>query len=147
MVKKVTTVSIDENILRMAKKELPNISVFVEDCLKAYLGYNNTQIKTIDENLSIIQNALLNIQIASMKDKDTTIVEQYNYGEQNKAWNVLFGKWRNQENINIDDWETTSKILNVTVRELKDLMEVLEFENVDLIKCNDWNYVREHYLQ
>ena len=129
MVKKVTTVSIDENILRMAKKELPNISVFVEDCLKAYLGYNNTQIKTIDENLSIIQNALLNIQIASMKDKDTTIVEQYNYGEQNKAWNVLFGKWRNQENINIDDWETTSKILNVTVRELKDLMEVRYTKN------------------
>lgn len=147
MVKKVTTVSIDETILHMAKKEIPNISIFVEDCLRAYLGVNNTNVKSIDENLAIIQQCLLNIQIASMKDKDTTIVEQYNYSEQNKAWNTLFGKWRNQENINIDDWENTGKVLNVTVRELKDLIEVLEFENVDLIKCNDWSFVKQNYLK
>jgi len=144
MAKKVTTISIDEDILRIAKKELSNLSIFVEDCLKAYLGFNNTNVKSIDENLQTIQQCLLNIQIASTIDKETTIVETYNNEEQQKCWSKLFGKWRNNEFIEQSEYENASKILNTTVNNLKELFENIEFNcrKNDLIKCNDWGYAK-----
>ena len=148
MSKKVTTISIDEDILRMAKKELPNLSVFVEDCLKAYLGWNNTQVKSIDENLQIIQNALVGIQIASSKDHDVTVNEEYTTEQQKNIWSRLFGGWRTG-NLVTPELENASKILNVTVRELKELFEILEYDisKEDLVKYNDWEFVKKTYLK
>lgn len=146
MGKKITTVSIDEDILRMAKKELPNLSIFVEDCLKSYLGYNNTNIKSIDENLRLIQKALLDIHIMSCKDSKMDIEEKYGLVEQNKAWNKLFGLWRNNQEISLDEYNEASKVLNVQTKVLKELFINLEFNVTgnDLIKCNDWSYAKKY---
>lgn len=146
MGKKVTTISIDENILRLAKKELPNVSVFVEDCLKAYFGLNKTNVRGIDENLQIIQKALLDIHILSSREGQMEIEKTYGLVEQNKAWSRLFGKYRNSETINIDEYEEVSKILGVTIRDLKELLENIEFNcsKTELVKCNDWEFAKKY---
>lgn len=141
MVKKVTTISIDEDILRQAKKEVPNISIFVEDCLKAYLGFNNSNVKSIDENLQTIRDCLLSIELASKQDIETEADEKYTTEQEQKVWSKLFGLWRSKTNVDIDDWENASKILKVTVRELQEIMEIIEY-NGEILKGNDWSYAK-----
>ena len=145
MAKKVTTISIDENILRQAKKEIPNMSIFVEDCFKAYLGYDNTVVKSIDEHMQTIQKSLLDIHILTAKGDEINITETYNLKEQNRAWNLIFGKFRKNENITIDEFENASKILNIPIRDLKELLENIEFNvsSNDLIRCNDWEFAKK----
>ena len=38
--KKKLTLSIDEKVLESATEQIPNISKFVEDCLREFLGLN-----------------------------------------------------------------------------------------------------------
>ena len=38
--KRKLTLSIEEEVLQSATERIPNISKFVEDCLKEFLGYN-----------------------------------------------------------------------------------------------------------
>ncbi len=148
MVKKITTISIDEDILRLAKKELPNFSIFVEDCLKSYFGYNDHRIRTIDENLTVIKNAMLNIQLASVREAEIEINEAYTKAEQNKAWISVWGAYRNNQSINPNVWEESSKILGLSVRELQELVEKVEFEvnTVDLVKCNQWSFILDNFV-
>lgn len=145
MTKKITTISIDEKILVKAKKEIPNLSIFVEDCLKSYLGFDNTNIKGIDENMLVIKKALLDIHILSSKDDVENVEKVYNVQEQNRVWINLFGKFRNNEDISVDDFEKSSKILNVSVKDLKELLENIEFNfnGTDLIQCNDWCFAKK----
>lgn len=145
MTKKITTISIDEKILVKAKKEIPNLSIFVEDCLKSYLGFDNTNIKGIDENMLVIKKALLDIHILSSKDDVENVEKVYTVQEQNRVWNNLFGKFRNNEDISVDDFEKSSKILNVSVKDLKELLENIEFNfnGNDLIQCNEWSFAKK----
>ena len=41
MTKKDVTLSIEENLLKNAKKQIPNLSAFFEECLKNYMGMVN----------------------------------------------------------------------------------------------------------
>lgn len=146
MTKKITTISIDEDVLRVAKKEIPNISIWVENLLKTYLGFNNTNIRSIDENLQTIKDCLLAIELQSKMDKETEKNENLTSEQQQKAWSNLFGLFRKGAVIDIDVWEYSSRLLNVTVRELKELVEVIDFEvdKSDLVKCNDWVYAKKY---
>ena len=146
MTKKVTTISIDEDILIMAKKELPNLSIFVEDCLKAFLGFNKSELRTIDENLDVIKNAMLNIQIISAKDNEININNNFNTAEQNKAWSKIWRNYRNNINLNNDEWEEAGLILNTSVSDLKELVEVLEFtcNRDEILKCDEWAFAKKY---
>ena len=44
--KKQLILTIDEEVVEKAKKQIPNISAFVEDCIKNYLGIGNGLINT-----------------------------------------------------------------------------------------------------
>ena len=146
MTKKITTISIDEDVLRLAKKEIPNLSIWVEDLLRTYLGFNNTNIKSIDENLQTIKDCLLAIELQSRMDTEAEAVESFSTEQQQKQWSNLFGLYRKGVNIDLDIWEQTSKMLNVSVRELQELIEVIDFEvdKSDIVKCNDWSYVKKY---
>ena len=140
--KKVTTISIDENILKIAKKEIPNISIFIEDCLKAYLGYNNAEIRTIDENMETIKNCLLNIHYAT-SNNEIDVKQQYNEVEINKSWLKLWNSKRNHLKLDDDDIKNELKVLGITYKELQEIFDKLDFvSNENLIRCNDWKFVQ-----
>ena len=147
MVKKITTISIDEDVLKKAKKELPNFSIFVEECLKSYLGMGNLDLMTIDENRNIIKNAMLKIQILTAKNDSEIAVEHYDSKQQEEAWLKIFNLLRKHQE-NRSDVVNAGKILNMDSTELYELFEVIESEcdKRELVKCSDWSYVKNIYL-
>ena len=147
MVKKITTISIDEDVLKKAKKELPNFSIFVEECLKSYLGIGNLDLMTIDENRNIIKNAMLKIQILTAKNDGEIAVEHYDSKQQEEAWLKIFNLFRKHQE-NRSDVVNAGKILNMDSTELYELFEVIESEcdKRELVKCSDWGYVKNTYL-
>ena len=147
MVKKITTISIDEDVLKKAKKELPNFSIFVEECLKSYLGIGNLDLMTIDENRNIIKNAMLKIQILTAKNDGEIAVEHYDSKQQEEAWLKIFNLFRKHQE-NRSDVVNAGKILNMDSTELYGLFEVIESEcdKRELVKCSDWGYVKNTYL-
>ena len=147
LVKKITTISIDEDVLKKAKKELPNFSIFVEECLKSYLGIGNLDLMTIDENRNIIKNAMLKIQILTAKNDGEIAVEHYDSKQQEEAWLKIFNLFRKHQE-NRSDVVNAGKILNMDSTELYELFEVIESEcdKRELVKCSDWGYVKNTYL-
>ena len=61
MTKKTIGLSIDENILQKAKKEIPNLSEFLEECLKHYFGYANGTFPV--GNINDITNKIGKLQV------------------------------------------------------------------------------------
>lgn len=147
LVKKITTISIDEDVLKKAKKELPNFSIFVEECLKSFLGIGNLDLMTIDENRNIIKNAMLKIQILTAKNDGEIAVEHYDSKQQEEAWLKIFNLFRKHQE-NRSDVVNAGKILNMDSTELYELFEVIESEcdKRELVKCSDWGYVKNTYL-
>ena len=148
MAKKVTTISIDEDVLKKAKRELPNFSLFIEDCLKAFLGIGNLELMTIDENREIIKNAMLKIQVLSVKNDTEVFEEHFNIKQQNDAWIKLFGAYRKHQDVQ-NDYVEVGRILNVDSTQLHESLELIDYEcsKEDLVKCNDWNYVKKRFLK
>ena len=147
MVKKITTISIDEDVLKKAKKELPNFSIFVEECLKSFLGIGNLDLMTIDENRNIIKNAMLKIQILTAKNDGEFAVEHYDSKQQEEAWLKIFNLFRKHQE-NRSDVVNAGKILNMDSTELYELFGIIESEcdKRELVKCSDWGYVKNTYL-
>lgn len=146
MTKKITTISIEENILKKAKKEIPNLSIWVEDGLKAYFGVNDTDLMVIDENRQNIRDSMLKIHLASKKNNNVNEEVQFNETELNNAWSKLWRKYRNGQEITSTDLINANNILQVGVNELKNLMETLEItvDRADMVKCDKWNYVIQY---
>ena len=147
MVKKITTISIDEDVLKKAKKELPNFSIFVEECLKSYLGMGNLDLMTIDENRNIIKNAMLKIQILTAKNDGEIAVEHYDNKQQEEAWLKIFNLFRKHQE-NRSDVVNAGRVLNMDSTQLYELFGIIESEcdKRELVKCSDWGYVKNTYL-
>lgn len=144
MVKKITTISIDEDILKIAKKEIPNLSIWVEDCLKAYLGFNNVEVKTVDENLTVIKNALLNIHIATSKGEEIEFKKKMDSEEENRAWTKIFRQYRNGQNVDATDLYYACMVLDVDEDKLTGLLADLDLtvDKIDLPKFEDWSIAK-----
>ena len=65
--KKITTISIDSKVLSRAKMEIPNLSDFIENCLKVYLDVTGKEdtVKSIQDELDKIKEARLKIHLLS----------------------------------------------------------------------------------
>lgn len=146
MTKKITTISIDENVLKKAKKELPNLSIFVEDCLRAFFGLTDLNMVTIDDSRQIIRDNMLKIHLASKINETETETSKINIIDCNKAWSKLWRKYRNGQEITNTDLTEANNILQVSVNDLRNLMETLELtvDRVDMVKCEDWKFAREY---
>lgn len=141
MTKKITTISIEENILKKAKKEIPNLSIWVEDSLKAYFGFEDMDLGVIDENRQYIRDCMLKIHLASKKTHQDDEEVQFNETELNNAWSKLWRLYRNGQATNNDILEA-EKTLKIGFDELKGLLDnlVLSVNREDLVKCDEWSF-------
>lgn len=147
--KKVTTINIDSKVLSRAKREIPNISVFIEDCLKVYLDINDN-----DDNVSLMQDELNKIKDARLKlhllsevqDNDGEI-QLYDNDKINRAWSGIWREYRTHNHINNTNMQNSCTILNRTENELKDIMDTLLYntDSQELIQCDDWDYALKLY--
>ena len=148
MTKKRYDISIEEEVMENAKKQIPNISGFVEECLRNYLGmtnglFNTSNIQQLNETISKCQ---LEMHMLTQRDNIEEVKLQAEKQEINFAWRQLFTEYRDSKTINQDKLEHASKILNVPPVELSDIIEVCyTFGRDDGVDVTEWLEVKAAY--
>lgn len=146
MTKKTIGLSIDENILQKAKKEIPNLSEFLEECLKHYFGYANGTFPV--GNINDITNKIGKLQvdlflINQNYDTETAIKEAEEF-EKDKAWRFLWNDYRIKLIADEMLMENAVKELEIDEDTLEDLLDEL-YETDEDVDTDSWSNVIEWY--
>ena len=146
MTKKTIGLSIDENILQKAKKEIPNLSEFLEECLKHYFGYANGTFPV--GNINDITNKIGKLQVELFLinqnyDTETAIKEAEEF-EKDKAWRFLWNDYRIKLIADEMLMENAIKELGIDEDTLEDLLDEL-YETKDDVDTDSWDNVLEWY--
>lgn len=133
MTKKVIKLSIDEDIIEIAKKQIPNISGFVEECLRNYLGIGEYLIPVYkqQELNETIAKCQLELFLMNEKSKITNREEKMKEHEINQAWRPLWAEYRDSRKYTQAKFDHAVKVLNVPADELEDILDVLYVEKYD----------------
>lgn len=148
MTKEPIKLSIDDEVLEKARKQIPNLSGFVEECLKQYLGIGFNLIPTskMNELVETISKSQLELYLMNERGNIEEAKEKAAKQEINLAWRKLYTTYRDTRTINQDKLQHASEILNVPEEELVDIVEVCYvFSRNDEIDVTEWNEVYEKY--
>ena len=148
MTKEKATISLDSEVLEKARKQIPNLSGFVEECLKQYLGIGFNLIPTskMNELVETISKSQLELYLMNERGNIEEAKEKAAKQEINLAWRKLYTTYRDTRTINQDKLQHASEILNVPEDELVDIVEVCYvFSRNDEIDVTEWNEVYEKY--
>ena len=147
MTKKRIELSIEEDILEKAKKQIPNMSKFFENCLQAYLGINNLFHTTnAQEAIDTIKNAQTALYLLTERNKIEENIKKAEHDEINLSWRRLYTEYRDTKTINQDKLTHASKTLKVDTEELIDIVEVCyAYNRRDNIDTTEWSEVYEAY--
>ena len=124
--RKTTTISIDSDILRLAKREIPNISLFIEDCFKTYLGINDeiNNIASIQKELDTMKDCQLKIHLLSKLQDSEGKLKDFDGAKVNETWREVWRHYRNTETI-VQDKDLLTQILGMEYEDLKELLDYL----------------------
>jgi len=148
MTKKNLMITIDEELLKTAKKQMPNISKFFEECLKQYLGIGNNLIPTskMNELVETIGKCQLELYLMNERSNIEEAKEKAAKQEINLAWRRLFTFYRDSRKIDDLLLKEASKVLEVPEDELTDIVEVcFIFSREDEIDVTEWTDVYRTY--
>ena len=146
--KKQLILTIDEEVVEKAKKQIPNISAFVEDCIKNYLGIGNGLINTsnIHELNETISKRQLELYLMNEKGNIKEAKEKAAKQEINLAWRKLYATYRDTRTIDETLLNNASEILKVDKVELSDIVEVCyAFSRNSDIDVTEWLEVYAEY--
>lgn len=147
-------VSIDEEILKLAKEHIPNISNFFEGCLRAYFQFvteNDEQRgEELRKNWEDFHRAKLNIHLLMNVDTENKHIEKMHEENKTNAWLSIWGDYKFTHNYQKHKMEEACKVLNLTEQELAAVMESCLFSyNKDKTKAyifDNWKYIEENFL-
>lgn len=148
MTKKQLILTIDEDIVKKAKETIPNISGFVEECLKQYLGIGNNLIPTskMKELVDTISKSQLELYLMNERGNIEEAKEKAAQQEINLAWRRLFTFYRDTRKIDDLLLKEASNVLEVPTDELADIVEVcFVFSRDDGVDVTEWADVYEKY--
>lgn len=149
MTKKRIELTIEEELLETAKKQIPNMSQFFENCLKAYLGQDINSLfytSNAQEALDTIKNAQTALYLLTERNDIEENMQKAAKQEINLAWRRLYTEYRDTRTINQDKLQNASNILNVNPEELTDIVEVcFVFSRDDQVDVTEWSEVYEKY--
>ena len=146
--KKQLILTIDEDVVEKAKKQIPNISAFVEDCIKNYLGIGNGLINTsnIHELNETISKCQLELYLMNERGNIKEAKEKAAKQEINLAWRKLYATYRDTRTIDETLLNNASEILKVDKVELSDIVEVCyAFSRNSDIDVTEWAEVYAEY--
>ena len=148
MTKKDLRLTIEEDLLQEAKKHIPNLSAFVEHCLKSYLGYGDTPVfptKQAQEELDKIKEAQLNLYLLSdMKHLEEKQREEH-IKEINKNWRILVNQYIDTFTLDEDSISDLSKLTGEPIKTIEDMIDYCYVNQG--INYNDFNTVKEMVIQ
>ena len=148
MTKKRIELTIHDEVLEKARKQIPNLSGFVEECLKQYLGIGFNLIPTskMNELVETISKSQLELYLMNERGNIEEAKEKAAKQEINLAWRKLYTTYRDTRTINQDKLQYASEILNVPEDELVDIVEVCYvFSRNDEIDVTEWEEVYQKY--
>ena len=143
MTKEKATISLDSEVLEKARKQIPNLSGFVEECLKQYLGIGFNLIPTskMNELVETISKSQLELYLMNERGNIEEAKEKAAKQEINLAWRKLYTTYRDTRTINQDKLQHASEILNVPEDELVDIVEVCYVfslnDEIDVTECEE----------
>ena len=146
--KKQLILTIDEEVVEKAKKQIPNISAFVEECIKNYLGIGNGLINTsnIHELNETISKCQLELYLMNERGNIKEAKEKAAKQEINLAWRKLYATYRDTRTIDETLLNNASEILKVDKVELSDIVEVCyAFSRNSDIDVTEWAEVYAEY--
>ncbi|PWB85266.1 BTB/POZ domain-containing protein [Methanobrevibacter thaueri] len=146
MSKKSLKISIEEEVLEKAKKHIPNLSGFVEECLKHYFGYADGifpigNVNEITEKIGKLQVELFLINQNYDAEESRKNAENE---ERDKAWRFL---WNDFKPTLIPDetlLEKAIEILGINSEELEDILDWVYITDIN-VNTNSWQEVLKAY--
>jgi len=148
MTKEKATISLDSEVLEKARKQIPNLSGFLEECLKNYLGIGNGLINTsnIHELNETISKCQLELYLMNERGNIKEAKEKAAKQEINLAWRRLYATYRDTRTIDETLLNNASEILKVDKVELSDIVEVCyAFSRNSDIDVTEWAEVYAEY--
>lgn len=154
--KKDVTLSVDEDLLTIAKKHIPNLSKFFTECLESWLDYTDKNGEQRGAELLEQQKAM---NMAKMKIylllEDTYYEENMEEKIRNKknsdAWLRIWAPYRRGGKPDPKEMEEVMKILEIEdEEEMEDILfDAYQDFTHDLKDqqqlFDDWQYVKENY--
>ena len=148
MSKKSLKISIEEEVLEKAKKHIPNLSGFVEECLKHYFGYADGifpigNVNEITEKIGKLQVELFLINQNYDAEESRKNAENE---ERNKAWRFL---WNDFKPTLIPDetlLEKAIEVLGINGKELEDILDWVYITDIN-VNTNSWQEVLKAYTE
>ena len=146
MSKKRYGITIEQDVMEKAKKSIPNISGFVEECLKQYLGIGNNLAPTskMNELVETISKSQLELYLINEQGKIEKAKERAETFEKDKAWRFLWNDYRIRLIPDEMLMETAVKELGIDEDTLEDLLDEL-YETDEDVDTDSWDNVIEWY--
>ena len=152
--KKQATFSIDEKVLQMARDNIPNMSGFVEDCIRAYLSFAIENEEERGEELrkawADFNRAKLNIHLLMKIDYEGRDIENAINRQKTEAWLTVWSDYRRVGSTENTKIEKASKVLEIEPEVLKQTLENTlsksELDKSKLYIFDNWNYIEENIL-
>ena len=146
MTKQRINVSIDSELLKKAKMEIPNLSGFLEECLKHYFGYADGifpigNVNEITDKIGKLQVELFLIN--QNYDAEESMKNAANE-EKDKAWRFLWNDFRPTLIPDETLLEKAIETLEMNKEELEDILDWVYLTDVK-VDTNSWQEVLEKY--
>ena len=146
MTKERVNISIDSEILKKKKKHIPNLSGFVEECLKHYFGYADGifpigNVNEITDKIGKLQVELFLIN--QNYDAEESMKNAANE-EKDKAWRFLWNDFRPTLIPDETLLEKAIETLEMNKEELEDILDWVYLTDVK-VDTNSWQEVLKAY--
>ena len=146
MTKERVNISIDSEILIKKKKHIPNLSGFVEECLKHYFGYADGifpigNVNEITDKIGKLQVELFLIN--QNYDAEESMKNAANE-EKDKAWRFLWNDFRPTLIPDETLLEKAIETLEMNKEELEDILDWVYLTDVK-VDTNSWQEVLKAY--
>lgn len=148
MSKKSLKISIEEEVLEKAKKHIPNLSGFVEECLKHYFGYADGifpigNVNEITDKIGRLQVELFLINQNYNAEESRKNAENE---ERDKAWRFLWNDFRPTLIPDETLLEKAIEVLGINGEELEDILDWIYITDIK-VDTNSWQEVLKAYTE
>jgi hypothetical protein len=148
MSKKSLKISIEEEVLEKAKKHIPNLSGFVEECLKHYFGYADGifpigNVNEITDKIGRLQVELFLINQNYDAEESRKNAENE---ERNKAWRFLWNDFKSSLIPDETLLEKAIEVLGINGEELEDILDWVYITDIN-VNTNSWQEVLKAYTE
>ena len=148
MSKKSLKISIEEEVLEKAKKHIPNLSGFVEECLKHYFGYADGIFPI--GNVNEITDKIGRLQVELFLINQNYDAEESRKNAENeeidKAWRFLWNDFKPSLIPDETLLEKAIEVLGINGEELEDILDWVYITDIN-VNTNSWQEVLKAYTE